>query len=133
MQYGFYRGFLLKEHLSSTQEKLERECLEHHCEKSLKLCGWSSTQVSLFLLTRETGTVNVQACSMHWYLSWLVCKFKYTDTEKDATCNHFESLQEFQGRSAFWFTYIDELKIKYFLKYYFSQTLIFTGFFDFIH
>ena len=40
-------------------------------------------------------------------------------------------MQKFQGRSAFWFTYIDDLKIKYFLKFYFSQTLIFTGFFDF--
>ena len=28
---------------------------------------------------------------------------------------------------------MDELKIKYYLKFYFSQTLIFTGFFDFIH
>ena len=39
---------LLKEHLPRTQEKLERDCLEHHCKGSLKFCDWSSTQVSLF-------------------------------------------------------------------------------------
>ena len=60
---------LLKEYLPRTQDKLERACLEHHCERSLKLCDWSSTQVSLFLLTGEAGIVNVQGCGMHWYLS----------------------------------------------------------------
>ena len=34
-----------------TQEKLESDCLERHCERLLKFCDWSSTQVSLFLLT----------------------------------------------------------------------------------
>ena len=51
----------------------------------------------------------------------------------DTISNPFESPQKFQGRSAFWFTYIDEVKIKYFLKLYFSQTLIFAGFLDFLH
>ena len=58
MHYGFYRyvlqiynDLLLKEHLPETQERLERYCLEHYCERSLKLCDWSSIQVSLFLLT----------------------------------------------------------------------------------
>ena len=60
---------LLKEYLPRTQDKLERACLEHHCERSLKLCDWSSTQVSLFLLTGEAGIVNVQGCGMRWYLS----------------------------------------------------------------
>ena len=77
MQYGFYRiallqiyySLLLKEHLPRTQEKLGRDCLRHHCERSLKLCDWSSTQVSLFLLTGEAGIVNVRDCGMHWYLS----------------------------------------------------------------
>ena len=63
-----YYGLLLKEHLQRTQEKLELDCLEHHCERSLKLSDWSSTQVSLFLLTGETGKVNVQRCVMYWYL-----------------------------------------------------------------
>ena len=39
-----FHGLLLKERLPKTQEKLARDCLEHHCEKSLKLCDWSSTQ-----------------------------------------------------------------------------------------
>ena len=60
---------LLKEYLPRTQDKLERACLEHHCERSLKLCDWSSTQVSLFLLTGEAGKVNIQCCGMHRYLS----------------------------------------------------------------
>ena len=64
------------------------------------------------------------------YLSWLA---KYIDTKPGAISNPFESLQKFQGRSAFWFIYIAELKIKYFLKIYFFQTLIFANFFDFIH
>ena len=54
-----YYGLLLKEHLPRTQEKLERVCLEHHCERSLKLCDWSSTQVSFFLLKLEVVIVNV--------------------------------------------------------------------------
>ena len=48
MQYGFYRNALLAHLLSlavkraftRTQEKLERDCLKHHCERSLKLCDW---------------------------------------------------------------------------------------------
>ena len=66
MQYGFYRftlqiyyGLLLKEHLPRTQERLEHDCLGHHCERSLKLCDWSSVQVSLFLLTGGAGIVNI--------------------------------------------------------------------------
>ena len=76
-QYDFYKyallqiyfGLLLKKHLPRTQENLERACLEHHCKRSLKLCDWSSSQVSLFLLTREAGIVNAQGCGMHWCLS----------------------------------------------------------------
>ena len=64
-----YYGLLLKEDLPRTQEKLERDCLEHHCERSLKLCDWSSTPVSSFLLTGEAGIVNIQGCGMQWYLS----------------------------------------------------------------
>ena len=60
---------LLKEHLPRTQERLERDCLEHHCERTLKLCNWSRTQVSLFLLTGETRIVTIQGCGMHWQLS----------------------------------------------------------------
>ena len=47
MQYGLYRfplqihhGLLLKEHLATTQESLERDCLGHHGEKSLRLYDW---------------------------------------------------------------------------------------------
>ena len=81
MQCAFYRyalfadglllladGLLLKEHLPRTQERLERDCLEHHCERTLKLCDSSSTQVSLFLLT-EARKVNVQGYGMLWHLS----------------------------------------------------------------
>ena len=59
----------LKKHLPRTQEKLERDCLDHHYERSLKFCDWSSTQVSLFLLTGEAEIVNVQGSIMHWHLS----------------------------------------------------------------
>ena len=64
-----YYGLFLKEHLPRTHEKLERECLEHNCERSLKLCDWSSAQLSLFLLKGEAGTANVQSCGMHWHLN----------------------------------------------------------------
>ena len=64
-----YNGLLLKEHLPKTQERLDRDCLEHHFKKKLKLCDWSSTQVSLLLLIGEAGIVNLEGCSMHWYLS----------------------------------------------------------------
>ena len=60
-----YNGSLLKEDLPRTQENLERDCLEHHFERSLKHCDWSSTQVSLLLLTKEAGIVNAQSCGMH--------------------------------------------------------------------
>ena len=33
-----YYGLLLKERLTRTQEKLEIDCLENRCERSLKLC-----------------------------------------------------------------------------------------------
>ena len=75
MQHGFgcallaYCGLLLKEHLPRTQEKLEHDYLEHHCKRSLKFFDWSSTQVSLFLLTGEAGIVNVQGCGVHWFTS----------------------------------------------------------------
>ena len=32
-----YSGLLMKEHLTKTQEKLERDSLVHHCERSLTL------------------------------------------------------------------------------------------------
>ena len=64
-----YYGLLLKKRLPRTQEKPESDCLQHHCEKSLKLCHWSSTQLSLSLLIGETRIVNVQGCDIHWYLS----------------------------------------------------------------
>ena len=64
-----YYGLLLKEHLPRTKKKLERDCSEHHCERSLRLCDWSSTQLSLFLLTGEPRIVTVQGCGMRWYLS----------------------------------------------------------------
>ena len=60
-----YCDLLLKEHLSRTQQNLKCVCLEHHFERSLKLCDWSSTEVSLFLLTGEAGIVNVEGCGMH--------------------------------------------------------------------
>ena len=57
-----YCGLLLKEHLKETQERLERDCLEHPCKRSLKLCDSSSIQVILLLLTEGAGIVNVQSC-----------------------------------------------------------------------
>ena len=52
---------LTKEHLPRSQEMLEQACLEHHCERSLKLCDWPSTQVSLVLVTGEPGI----GCGVH--------------------------------------------------------------------
>ena len=43
-----YCGLSLKYHLPITQERLERDYLGHYCEKSLKLCDWSSNQATLF-------------------------------------------------------------------------------------
>ena len=48
---GMFYRFTITCHLPETQERLERYCLKHYCERSLKLCDWSSIQVSLFLLT----------------------------------------------------------------------------------
>ena len=101
--YGLYCGLLLKEHLPRAQKKLERDCLGHHCKRSLKLCDWSCTQVSFLLLTAEAGELT-----------------KDTGTEPGTISNHFESLQKL-GRLAFSFTYIDELKIKYFFFLFFSN------------
>ena len=70
--FSIIYGLPLKEHLPKTQERLEQVCLEHHCERQLKLCDWSSTQASLFLLTGEAGIENVQGCGMHWYLNDLL-------------------------------------------------------------
>ena len=72
MLHGFYRyalqiyyALLLKERLPTTQETMERDCLEHHCESSLQLCNWSCIQVHLFIsLTGRAGIVNVQGCGM---------------------------------------------------------------------
>ena len=58
--FQIYYDLLLKEHFPRAQERLEYDCLEHYCERSLKLCNWSSIQVSLFLLTGGTGLVNVR-------------------------------------------------------------------------
>ena len=45
-----------------TQEKLERDCLEHCWEKSIKQYG----QVLKFVfIGREAEIVNVQGCGMH--------------------------------------------------------------------
>ena len=68
MQCGFYRyvlladliWFVVETDLPRTQEKLERDCSENHCERSLHFCDWSSTSVSLFLLTGEAEIVNDQ-------------------------------------------------------------------------
>ena len=69
LRLQIFYGLLLKEYLPRTQENLEHDCVEHHCERSLKLSDWPSTQASLFLLTGETGKVNVQSFGMYWYLS----------------------------------------------------------------
>ena len=107
MQYGFYRyalqvyyGLLLKEHLPRTREMLDRECLEHHCERSLKLCNWASIHVSLFiLLIGGAVIVNVQGCGMNWYLtSYLARLSTLTQTHSPSpilfkVCRHFKEGQ----------------------------------------
>ena len=45
-----YSGLLMKEHLTKTQEKLERDCLEHHCERSLTLL-----RMGFFAVAHECG------------------------------------------------------------------------------
>ena len=59
-----YYGLLLKEHLPRTQKKLERACLEQHCEGSLKFCCYSTTQTSLFLIERRSWN---NECLRLWY------------------------------------------------------------------
>ena len=93
---------LLKEHLSRTQKALERDCLEHHCERSLKLCNWLSIQVSLFIsLTGRAGIVNVQGCGIHLYLnSYLVRLNTLTQTHSPSPilmkiCRNFKEGQHF--------------------------------------
>ena len=52
-----YYDLLFQEHLPRTQERLDNDCLKHHCERSLKLYDWSSTQLSLFLVTGGANIV----------------------------------------------------------------------------
>ena len=85
MQYCFYRyalladlkSILLKEHLSRTQQNLKRVCLKQHFERSLKLCDWSSTQVSLFLLTGEAGIMNVEGCGTYFFLFMILRRYRF--------------------------------------------------------
>ena len=138
MQYGFYRYALLadltwfaSETALTKNSRKARTCLFGATLWQIIKVLWLVKYLSLFLLTGEAGIVNVQGCGMHWYLSWLASQTMCIDTESGTISRHFEILQKFWERSAIWFTYIDELKIKYFFKFYISQTLIFTGFFDF--
>ena len=134
MLYGFYRYALLADLLWLV---VERAFTKNSRKAGMWLFGaslwkiikalWLVKYSSLFLLTGEPGIVNFQGCGMYR------ARCHQIDREPCVISNTFKSLQKFQGRSAFWFTYIDELKIKYLLKLYFSQTLIFAGFFDFIH
>ena len=71
MQYGFAYLLWLAVERARTQERLERYSLEHHCERSLKLCERSSIQISLFLLTGG-AIMNFMDCGMHWYLTSLL-------------------------------------------------------------
>ena len=134
MQYGFYRYALLADLLWLVVERAFTKnsrkagtCLFGASLWKIIKALWLVKYSCLFLLTGEPGIVNFQGCGMYR------ARCHQIDTEPGVISNTFKSLQKFQGRSAFWFTYIDELKIKYFLKFSFSQTLIFTGFFDFIH
>ena len=119
----------MKQHLPRTQEKLERACLEQHCDRSLRFCDWS--RLKFVFIDRRSWNSECPGLWYHWYLSWLASQTTCIDTESGTISRRFEILQKFWERSAIWFTYIDELKIKYFFKFYISQTLIFTGFFDF--
>ena len=96
-----YHALLLKEHLPRTQEKLEHDYLEHHSERSLKLCDSSSTQVTLFLLKREAGTVNVKGCGVCWHLISQLARLS-TLTQSQApspillkVCRNFKEGQHF--------------------------------------
>ena len=91
-----YFGLSLKYHLPMTQERLERDYLGHYCEKSLKLCDWSSNQATLF--DRKTWNSECQGMYRAKLTSYLDT---YTDTEPGTISNTFESLKKFQGRSTF--------------------------------
>ena len=61
--YGFYRyglqiyyGLFLKEYFPRTQERLERDCLEHYRERLSS--HWSIIQASLLLLTGEAEIIS---------------------------------------------------------------------------
>ena len=85
--------------------------------KSLVAC-----QVLKFVFI-DKGSWNSE-CPELWYalVFELTSYTKYTDTKAGAISNHFESLQKFQGRSAFWFSYKDKLKIKFLKILFFSNT-----------
>ena len=139
IQYGFYMYDLLadliwvvvKRAFTKYSRKAGMWLFGTSLWKTIKALWLANFSRNFCLLTGEAGIVNVQGCGMRWYLSWPASSL--ADTDPGAIPNPFESLQKFQGRSAFWFTYIDELKIKYFSKLYFSKTLMFTGFFVFFH
>ena len=109
LYWQIYDGLLLKEHLPRTQEKLGLECLEHNCERSIKLCDWSAIQLSLLLLTREAGVVNV-------YLSWLSTLSRYTATKPGVISNPFKSLRKIPAGQIF-------LKTLFFSTTYFCKFL----------
>ena len=128
-----YYGLLLKEHLTRTQKQQESNMFEASLWKIIRfllLVKYSSTFAFIDRRSWNSECPGLWYALVIEYLSWLA---KYIDTKPGAISNPFESLQKFQGRSAFWFIYIAELKIKYFLKIYFFQTLIFANFLDFIH
>ena len=50
-------GLSLKEHLPRTQERLEGDYLEHHCERSLNLCDW------LMMITGQANPPMTSSCT----------------------------------------------------------------------
>ena len=44
-----YHGLLLKSIYQELQKSWNVTCLKHHCERSQKLCYWSSTQINVFI------------------------------------------------------------------------------------
>ena len=61
---GMLCTFIFKEHLPRTQETLEHACLEHNCDRSLKLCNWSSNSSKFVFIDRRSWNIE---CPGLWH------------------------------------------------------------------
>ena len=83
---SFFYDLLLKEHLPRTEEGLEQDCLEFHCERSLK---YSSKFAFIHRRSRDSERPGLR-------YALLFELTKYIDTESGAISNPFENFKNFK-------------------------------------